>query len=463
MSTARPASWRGLQDTQAPVHDDAAARDRYVAELARCGSNPDRPHFCHAVSLLVTPEQITEQLLGRRNALHGAMTPDAWRECRELFLNKRDQPLQLPPGSTPVFSQYVLASGDVAMPALEDYARTWAGCYVGSSERPETALPEPPTWSDRRAVAVFRGGATGAGVMPETNLRLRLVLLAHQWRRNGDDLLDAELTSWNLRQKLGPDGVLRLLDARALHRRGIESCGRQHYLSWAQQATYKYAIYLPGNVGAARLGALLGLGFVILAVEPTGPALGLWRRLRADEHYVRLDADLRNLRSELVRLRGDDAAARRLSEAARALWRRELTREALEVATAKELLQLPPPDDARLLRSLDYVWTNCRAAVYALLDGRGRLRLFVPFANEAFHNGWRRPPPSNPRPLDRFLHLVRSSTRETHHLPWQRWWTNGGLVCNVLPPDVWGESMLAVLRLLLERSALATTLELSDD
>jgi len=120
---------------------------------------------------------------------------------------------------------------------------------------------------------------------------------------------------------------------------------------------------------------------------------------------------------------------------------------------AAVLRELPEPNDERLLRSLDYIWTQCRAAVYALIDGDGRVRLFAPFANESYCNGWPRPPASEPRPLPAFLELVQRRTREHGHLPWQRWWTNGGLVCNVMPPEVWGESMLPTMQLLLERSA----------
>jgi len=450
---ARPTAWRGLQDAPAPLLPDAAAQRRYRAALAAAGSNPAHPHFDHAVSLLVTDAQLAEQLLGRRAALRQELGEAAWVRCRECFVNKRDAPLQLPAGSTPVLSQYTLDGGDLAVPAVEDYERCWPGAHFGRGA-PGRALPAPPPWEARRATAVFRGGATGAGVLPETNPRLRLVQLAHAWRRGGQgQFLDAELTSWNLRQKLGADGVLRLLDPAELRRQGIDSCGRQHYLTWEQQAEFKYAVYLPGNVGASRLGALLGLGFVILAPEPTGPALGLWRQLEADVHYLRLEPDFSDLRKKLQWLRYHDADARRLSAAAQALAQRELSRSALEAAAAAALAALPPPDDARLVRSLEYVWTQCRAAVYALVDGRGRLRLFVPFANQSFHNGWPAPPPCEPAPLEAFLACVRHRTQERDHLPWQRWWTNGGLVCNVLPADVWGESMLPALQLLLERAA----------
>ena len=450
----RDSQWRGLEDTPAPLFRNAAAQKRYIAELSRQGSNPERRNFNHAISLLVTVEQVNEQLLQRRYKLRQSMSEEEWSKCRECFLNKRDFPLQLPSWGLPVLSQYVLQDGDLAMPALEDYARCWPGYYLGRSHRPEKALPDPPAWHMRWPTAIFRGGATGAGVTPESNPRLRLVQLAHSWRLETNEcLLDAELTSWNMRQKISSEGIMRIIDVAAMRRCGIESCGRENYMSWEQQSLYKYAIYLPGNVGAGRLGALLGLGFVVLAIEPTGPCLGLWRLLRAGEHYCRLEPDLSNLRSELRRLRNDDAAAFRMSTAARALWKHELARETLEAKTTALLRSLPSPDPERLVRSLAYIWKQCRAAVYMLIDGHGQVRMFIPFANESYSNAWTQPPPSEPAPLQAFLQLVKQNTFEDDHLPWSKWWTNGGLVCNVMPSEVWGESMLPVLQLLMERAS----------
>jgi len=454
--------WRGLDEEPAAVF---ASRDEQLAYLAarQGSSHPGRPELRQLVSLLVTREELHEQLLGRRATLRRELGEAEWARCVEFFVNKRDHPLQLPPGSTAVLSQYVLPSGDggdggdggdLPLPAVEDYVRCFPGRRFGRDAAPAAALPAPPPWEQRRPTAVFRGGATGAGVTPETNPRLRLAQLSRRWRgRDEPPLLDCELTSWNLRQKRGADGVLRLADPEELRRRGIGSCGRQHFLSWAQQAEYRFAVYLPGNVAAGRLGALLGLGFCILAPGGAEPALELWRHLEPGVHYWPLRSDLGDLRAALLHLRAHDAEARRLAEAARALWARRCgTAAAMEAQLRAVLRSLPAPDDERLLRSLEHLWTQCRAAVYCLVDGGGRLRLFAPFANEFFHNGAPEPV-TEPAPLAAFLRRVRAVAGEEVRLPWQRWWSNGALVCNVMPADVWGESMLPALRLMLQRAA----------
>jgi hypothetical protein len=267
-----------------PVFESEAERDAYAAAAAQ-GSNPARPHFQHGVSLLVDEEQLGI-LRDRRRQLRLELG-DAWPQCREAFLNKRDAPM-LPPGERalgPVLSQYVWAEGgDLPLPCVEDYERTWPGHWFGRAAAPAAALPAPPSWERRWGAVVFRGGATGAGVSPETNVRLRAAQLSAAWascpRRRG--LLDARLTSWNARWKVGPDGVMRVIE----RRRDVGSVGRFNYLSYERQAEYKYALYLPGNVGASRLGALLALGFVVLAPRSSAPHVWLWSRLQPYVHYV---------------------------------------------------------------------------------------------------------------------------------------------------------------------------------
>jgi hypothetical protein len=51
--------------------------------------------------------------------------------------------------------------------------------------------------------AFFRGSATGGGTTVETNQRLMLAYLCNKWEsdENKKDLLDAQLTAWNARDK----------------------------------------------------------------------------------------------------------------------------------------------------------------------------------------------------------------------------------------------------------------------
>ena len=450
-------SWRGHRAGQdafarAAVFWSQEDQRSFYESCDAEASNPERPTFRHTASLVVTEEQLRSVLLFARES-------ESLEGCTEFVLNPRDYPLLTSPGlggsHLPVLSQYSHEGLDLRLPSTaEDYARCWPGLRFGRNQRPAEALPEPPAWEGRRSCAVFRGAATGGGVTPSTNARLRLVRLAAAWGDQGSPylgLLDAKLTSWNLRQKRGSDGVTRLLNPRrAVERWGIEPAGPWNFLSWSEQARFKYAVYLEGNVGASRLGAMLGLGFVVLAPPHRGPCTHLWTLLRPGEHYVELAEDLSDLGERLLWLRSHDDAARSFSCAARELWLRSCTREAVEENVAAQLRALPACGSSP--EGLLELFRRARSGIYCLADRRrGQLRLFVPFANESFANDldWR----FDPGPLSVFLRYVEKVTGEAVVLPPHRWWTNGALVCNVPPADVWGEGLWPQLRLLLERAA----------
>jgi len=456
----------GCRFARAPVFDSAEERDAYVAA---CFSEPSHPDgFHHGSSLLTEWEHVESQLVAARARLLAELGPERAAGCREFFVNKRDAPVvthalapQLPAVRTPILSQYTdsaadpPARGDLAMPNVEDYRRCFPGSFFGKALTAEEGLPAPPPWDLRLSCAVFRGGATGEGVCPDTNPRLKLAVLSQEWQRfdGAQPLLDAKLTSWNQRQKVGRDGVLRVLDRADLVRRwGLKDVGRRHYLTWAQQANYKYAIYLDGNVGAGRLGALLGLGFVVLAPASEKPAAFMRMHLKPMQHFVPLREDLDDLRPTLHWLRGNDAAARRISWNARKLHHQWCTRAAIEREMRWLVASLPPPEEASFLATLRHLWSQARAAVYVLVDDERRLRVFAPFANRAYENDWPEPK-TEAGNVAAFLARVERLTGERVTLPWRRWWRNGGLVCNVLPDDVWSESMLPELRLLLESLA----------
>ena len=70
-------------------------------------------------------------------------------------------------------------------------------------------------WHHRQSTAVFRGNSTGPGTTPETNQRLLLAKISHEWstddelrkqygRGNGIDgipFLDAGVVSFNMRDR----------------------------------------------------------------------------------------------------------------------------------------------------------------------------------------------------------------------------------------------------------------------
>jgi hypothetical protein len=458
-------AWRGLKgcdeadekDARAPLFTSAQQAHEY-RQCHWTGSSPREPEFRHAISLVTEWRDLETHVLDRRREVREALGPAAWARSREFLVNKRDAPLLGPGAATDmdVLSQYTGPGfSDLPLPLLADYQKTLTG-WVGNSKAPVPPVVPLTPWVARQPCAVFRGGATGGGTTAETNLRLRLCQLSAQWQMHDDILLDAALTSWNPRHKRCPlDGVIKLIApdtaAPPLKR---EDAGRHNFLSMEKQATqYRWSILLDGNVGASRLGELATKGFLVFVPVSTTPQVAFYWLMRPRVHYVPVKADLSDLRDLLQFYKENDDAGARIASNLRQLAELHLSRQAIEQATAKVFLSVRSRlGHAAVQRSLWDIWSRCRASIYCLLDGDGRVRAFVPFANKYFQNDW---PPAflrtSPGPLACFLETATLRFGHEDVLEdTKRWWDNGNLICNVLPSCVWGESLIAEARVLME-------------
>jgi hypothetical protein len=96
--------------------------------------------------------------------------------------------------------------------------------------------------------------------------------------------------------------------------------------------------------------------------------------------------------------------------------------------------------------ALRFAFDRYRAAVLVSIRAN-RLRLFLPFANDA---GWRRPGElAIPQPVAAYatakMRDQKARVKERMIPDVSRWWLNGHVVCNVRPDNVWGESQLPAL------------------
>lgn len=167
-------------------------------------------------------------------------------------------------------------------------------------------------WSDKRSSAVFRGSATGNGVTPETNTRLKLASMI-------DDDINAKLTSWNLRHKIH-NGVVDCVDPRTLSFRA----GRFNYLKMNVQTEWKYLIYASGHAGASRLSQQLLSGSLVFLVESDLPQPWIYYKLTPDKHYIPIKADLSNLKERIQWARDNDATCEEIARNGRRLTRQLL-------------------------------------------------------------------------------------------------------------------------------------------
>jgi len=100
-------------------------------------------------------------------------------------------------------------------------------------------------------------------------------------------------------------------------------------------------------------------------------------------------------------------------------------------------------------RTAKILWRTARSFVFVRLH-QNAVERFVPCANANFRNDWARP--SKAERTKREQHFSRKWQHVPREdiLPDDRWWSNGHVLCNVMPPDVQSDKHLLALRDMLQ-------------
>lgn len=88
--------------------------------------------------------------------------------------------------------------------------------------------------------------------------------------------------------------------------------------------------------------------------------------------------------------------------------------------------------------TIAYIWQYCRSGIFVSIRN-SRLCLFVPFCNPEYSNTW------SPH--------VRSTLPDSP-LPPCHWWSNGWMLCEMQPDNVWGDAWVTTIRDMLESSCM---------
>ncbi|KAL4151888.1 hypothetical protein PRNP1_008825 [Phytophthora ramorum] len=201
-------------------------------------------------------------------------------------------------------------------------------------------------WGDKVNTAFFRGSATGGGTTIETNQRLHLAHLSNTWKTdpamNGEaerdaatadheqelvPLLNAEVTTWNLRDKKIAGKPMTFLHNEDF----IFEGGRQHFIPIYEQSKFKYILYVEGHCAANRYAFLMRLGSVILKVESRCVADEMWYYpvLKPFEDHVPIKADLSDLAEKIQWCREHDDKCQQIAARANELYDKFVSKEAI--------------------------------------------------------------------------------------------------------------------------------------
>ena len=105
----------------------------------------------------------------------------------------------------------------------------------------------------------------------------------------------------------------------------------------------------------------------------------------------------------------------------------------------------PPSVDA-VLNTLRYMFFGMRCGILVAIRG-GHMALFAPFANAQYRNTWSQKLHFQGGSAAAYVAAKCAETRKSPEawLPPEAWWMNGGILCNVAPPGIWGDAHCAEL------------------
>ena len=191
-------------------------------------------------------------------------------------------------------------------------------------------------WEVKINRVYWRGLATGRGVEPARNLRLRMAMVTRQLALEDDFLrdnavdnptLDVRLSGLPTYDILQEDGVFCHF-RKGDHADLVEET-EVTYTRWAEN---RYVLCVPGQAPAYELGVLLASGSCILMVQDEQDnGLHLWydRALKPGEHYLPVKADVSDLRRVLTWCGSNPDQCRAIGSNARTFWETQLSQSSI--------------------------------------------------------------------------------------------------------------------------------------
>lgn len=186
-------------------------------------------------------------------------------------------------------------------------------------------------WISKKSMAVFRGSATGCGVTPNDNPRLKLIEIANE----NQSLIDAKLTGLNRKLKINCDGIAVYIDKNK-YQYVNKSYREKYFLDGKGISEYKYIIHVQGHVAAFRLTKELSYKSLILKVNSkyrtwySDKLVGCNPFVDTNDkiitsHYINIKEDLSNLVKIINWCKENDDICKIISENGYKFWKEHLS------------------------------------------------------------------------------------------------------------------------------------------
>lgn len=226
---------------------------------------------------------------------------------------------------TPILSFYYSDDfADIPLPCMEDWKLAskniyYTSAYNGKVDDRYQNLNFNTKWDDKIEKAFFRGSATGAYV----DLRNQRLKLADMDLNS--DLLDAKLTSWNIRDKKVKNEPITHIKPDTFN----FTASKDNFIPFLDQDKYKYILYVEGHCAANRYSLLMNLNSVILKVNSTVEADKLWffDMLEPYVDHIPVKSDLSDLYEVINWCKNNDEECKKISQNAKKLYNKILKKE----------------------------------------------------------------------------------------------------------------------------------------
>lgn len=203
---------------------------------------------------------------------------------------------------------------DIPMITPDDWMRISQKYYPEACKNPYESKNDVfnVPWQERKAVAFFRGSATGCGTDASVNMRLKALQLSNE----RPDLIDAGITTFNRRIKKRLNKPLDLIDTTKIN--------KAEFITNEIKATFKYVLNIDGHVSAFRLGHELQMGSVVLLAKSH---YYIWfsKMLIPFVHYVPVKCDLSDLFDVIEWCRNNDDKCLQISISAKEFYYKYLS------------------------------------------------------------------------------------------------------------------------------------------
>lgn len=174
---------------------------------------------------------------------------------------------------------------DIPIPTPDDWKYASKFIYPDSCINPNNIDNEKIDWNDKIDKVLFRGSATGCGITPDTNVRLKASLLSTKY----PDKLDIGITSWNIKLKQTKTHPIDIINNK------LFKSYEKPFISQKEKNRYKYILNLDGHVSAYRLGSELAMNSLVMLCDDSPYSLWFKQYLKPWKHYVPIKYDLSNL------------------------------------------------------------------------------------------------------------------------------------------------------------------------